>query len=79
MRTVHSWLLAVVAFSGVFSAGCAHSAGAPAQLSATDRQKQIEMSRQAEINFKSDQINHSNLPPEQKQRLLDQIRSGAGK
>lgn len=38
-----------------------------------------EASRQAEINFKSDQINRSKLPAEQKQRMLEQVRASAGK
>jgi hypothetical protein len=77
MRGYRLWLLLVIAFSVTFGPGCMKSE--QAQLSAGDKQKMTEMSKQAEINFKSDQINRSNLPPEQKQRLLEQVRAGAEK
>ncbi len=77
MRGYRLWLLLVIAFSVTFVLGCTKSE--QTQLSTGDKQKLTEVSRQAEMNFKSEQINHSKLPPEQKQRLLEQVRAGAGK
>ncbi len=77
MRRNRLWLLPGIALCVPFGAGCAPSE--QTSLSAGDRKQMIETSRQAEINVKSYQINHSNLPPEQKQRLLAQLRAGAGK
>jgi guanyl-specific ribonuclease Sa len=77
MRGYRLWLLLAVAFSIALGQGCTRSE--QTQLSTADKQTMTEVSRQAEIHFRSDQINRSNLPLEQKQRLLQQLRSGAGK
>lgn len=77
MRRYRLWPLAGIVCCAALGSGCGHSEQAP--LSADDKQKITETSRQAEINVRSYQINHSNLPPEQKQRLLEQVRSGATK
>jgi len=75
MRGLRMWLLPGALLCITFGSGCAHSAQTPSD----NTQKMAEMSRQADINFKSDQINRSNLPAEQKQQLLDQLRNGATK
>jgi hypothetical protein len=62
------------------STGCTKSEQDPAaQLSAADKQKMTEMSKQAQLNVMSARINNSNLTPEQKQRLLEQVRGSNGK
>jgi len=77
-----SCLLIIAAFGIVCGAGCSKAtqdSAATPQLSASDKQKMDEMSRQANINFRSAQINRSNLPPAEKKRLLDQISASGGK
>ena len=81
MRIDKRPLFLFLALGTVFVAGCntgAQNAAAP-QLSASDQKKMAEASKQAQIEFESAQINHSNLPPDQKQRMLEQVRSSAGK
>jgi hypothetical protein len=76
------FLLIVFAVNIAFAAGCrkaAQETTAAPELSASDKAKMAKASRQAQIDFESAQINHSNLPPEQKQRLLEQVRASAGK
>jgi hypothetical protein len=47
-------------------------------MSAAQRQKIAYQQRQVGINTEINQINNSNLPPDQKQRLIDQVRASGG-
>lgn len=63
MRTTKFWLPIVFAFAAASAAGCHKSAN-------TQSPEQV---RQSAIAARAFQINQSNLPPDQKQRLLSQI------
>lgn len=64
MRTNKLWLSIAFALVIASTAGC-HKPG-----SGTETPQQAQ---QAAIAARAFQINHSNLPPDQKQRLLNQI------
>jgi len=61
------------------TAGCSDKAdqqaatSGPRVQSATERAKTDTAFRQQAIDFQSEQLKHANLPPEQKQRLLEQL------
>jgi len=67
--------LAVILGCGiVVAAGCGHKDATP-QLSARDQQKIAQQQRQNALDRQIYDINNSNLPPDQKQRMIDQIRT----
>jgi len=76
----------IAAACGVFVttavSGCGRqtegTAAGPPPLSAAEQAKAAEQVRQAEISARTAQINRSGLPPDQKQRLLEQVRATAG-
>ncbi|MES2463296.1 MAG: hypothetical protein V4671_22205 [Armatimonadota bacterium] len=66
----------------LLAAGCsptAKSQGQKPTLTAAQQAEKAAAAKQAEISMRTDQINRSNLPDAQKQALLNQIRSSAGK
>jgi hypothetical protein len=63
MRTTKLWLPIVFAFAVASIAGCQKPANT----------RTPEQVRQSAIAAKAFQINQSNLPPDQKQQLLNQI------
>ena len=63
MTTTKLWLPIVFAFAVASAAGCHKSANTQSP----------EQARQSAIAAQAFQINQSNLPPDQKQRLLSQI------
>jgi len=67
-------LKAVCICSVALTTGCGNKGG-ETQLSAADQQKITAQQRQAAVNMQISQINNSNLPPDQKQRLIDQVRT----
>ena len=82
MKRTGAFLLLISTVSILFAAGCGNNATQNSQaspLSAEDKQKQELASRQAEMEFRKAQINQSNLTPEQKQSLLQQVKPSTGK
>lgn len=81
MKQISASLVFVSAFGIAFAAGCSNATQntKAAPLSAEDTRKQEQASRQAEMDFRKAQINQSNLTPEQKQSLLQQVKPSAGK
>jgi hypothetical protein len=79
--TTRACVLFALAVLTALAAGCKPSAEAPSQNPTLTAAQQAEKAaaKRAEISMRTDQINRSNLPPEQKQALLNQIRSSAGK
>jgi hypothetical protein len=64
------------------ASGCRPAAQSPARIPTLTAAQQAEKAaavKKAEISMRTDQINRSNMPPEQKRALLNQIRSSAGK
>jgi uncharacterized lipoprotein YajG len=63
-------------------AGCnkpAETNGPSAPLTAEQQAQMTEAKRKAEIQMRTEQIKGSNLSPEEKQRLLEQVQSSAGR
>jgi guanyl-specific ribonuclease Sa len=81
MRAFRVRLFLGIAACAILGFGCTHSNqdASGTQLSASEQQKQAQMTRKAGVDVMSAQINGSNLPPEQKQRLLEQVRTNGGK
>lgn len=79
--------MTVVAVCGLIAAagvaGCGRKTEGPAAgtppLSAAEQAKAAEQARQAEINARIAQINRADMPPDQKQRMVEQVRATAGK
>jgi hypothetical protein len=65
MRITKLWLPIVFAFAAASAAGCQKSAN-------TQSQEQV---RQSAVAAKAFQINNSNLPSDQKQHMIDQLRA----
>jgi hypothetical protein len=75
MQTQRNCPLLALVFVAASVAGC-HSSE-PASTTAPPPPPAAV--QQSAIQMQEYQINHSNLPPDQKQRLLDQIRASGGK
>ena len=74
MRMPMRLLKTVCLCSVALTTGCGNK-GADPQVSAADQQKIAAQQRQTAVNMQISQINNSNLPPDQKQRLIDQLRT----
>ncbi len=68
MRTQRLWLPIVFAFAVTSASGCHNSASVSPTGPPTSTGAQ-----QTVVQMKTYQINHSNLPPDQKQRLLSKL------
>lgn len=73
---IHKILFPIVfACCLAFVSGCNRSAP---PVSASERQKITEQQRQAAIDKQVSQVNSSNLAPEEKQRIINQVRASGG-
>jgi|GEM_PF-2338975 hypothetical protein len=71
-------LCGAATLTGCASRSATETAATPRPLTDAEKAQRDEQARKAAIGMRAAQINRSNLPPEEKQRLLNQVQASGG-